>query len=364
MSEAQTLGEAVRNANENLTAKPDREPTESRRESKETRETPKAKEAERQEPTSSVDDDDDAGAPKWTKQWKQPTRDALRKLQRLAREHDAADAFTPVFKEIEDRYDYTGRTQAEFDRYKKRYDPYDQVLGSLEQRFAVQGMHPATGLQQMAAVRDLVQRDPDQGLAMLASQFRPRDVQAFVKNLAQTYGVDLGGLAAAAPWVDPTVKQLLEPLQQQNQQLVQYMQQQEQIRYQHAQHAVATGIKAFVEAKDEKGEPKHPHYWRLDGVMAKLFNAQPELLSDPQALDKLYEQAMYLDPELREQMSEGRARKAEASAIAAANSKTLETEEAVRASRNVNGGRNAPKEPKGKSLMDTIRKANNKLTNR
>ena len=60
-------------------------------------------------------------------------------------------------------------------------------------------------------------------------------------------------------------------------------------------------------------------------------------------------------------MSEGRARKAEASAIAAANlRKRFETEEAVRASRNVNGGRNALKEPKGKSLMDTIRKATNK----
>jgi hypothetical protein len=366
MSEAQTLGEAVRSANSGLTAKHESGTTESRSETKETRAPEKAaKEAPTRETTSSVEDDEDYGAPKWTKQWKQPTRDALRKLQRLAKDNDAADAFNPVFKEIEDRYDYTGKNQAEYDRYKKRYDPYDQVLGSLEQRFAMQGVHPQAGLQQMAAVSELLQRDPDQALSMLASQFRPRDVKAFIQNLAQNYGVDLGSVAAAAPWIDPAVKQMIEPLQQQNQYLMQNLQLQHQQRYQQASSQVASSIQAFVEAKDENGEPKHPHYWRLDKTMAKLFQAQPELMQSTKALDLLYEQAMYLDPELREQMSEDRARKAEATAIKAAKSQTESTEEAVRASRNVNGSRNTPREGKGSpKLLDVIKAQNKKLTNR
>lgn len=351
MSEAQTIGEAVRSANETLTAKPEsREP----KERQEPKERDVAVKPDTQRDTAKPADDDDFGAPKWTKQWKKPTREALRKLYA----NEEAKALLPdILKEVEDRYDYTGKTQAEYDRLKKRFDPYEPVLGSLEQRFALQGVPPAAGIQQMAAVADLLQQNPDQGLAYIAQMFRPRDAKAFIQSLVQNWGVDLESLAAQAPWTDPAVKQLVEPLQQQVQALSQqnYMAQQQQFQY--AQQQVYQHLQAFRNAKDEQGESKYPHAQRLEPVMAQIAQATGNF-----NLDQLYNQALWLDPELREGEIENRARKAEAKAIQDAKAKSAEAEEAVRASRNVNGTTRAPAKQKSRDLSETIRQVNKRLT--
>jgi hypothetical protein len=282
--------------------------------------------------------------PGYVKQWKKPSQSAIRELRRL----DAENKFLPaVLKEVEDRYDYTGKQQAEFDKYRKRFDPYSEVIGSLEQRFALQGVHPAAGLQQMAAVSDLLYRDPDQALGMLLNTFRPRDAKALISSLAQSAGIDLGSLAADKPWVDPAVQNLIAPLQQQFQQMNGFLQQQFQAQHQQASQQLANTIKAFKEATNADGSLKYPHYAKLEPLMTQVLKATG--ITD---LEKLYEQASYLDPEVREQMIEDRARKAEAKAIQDAKEQQASVEEAARASRNITGSKTVPLNPKPKNQRE------------
>lgn len=346
MDDALIIGEAE--AFEEPTAKPD---------------AGEPKPASSDKPDTARDDDDDwKDRPGWTKQWKKPSQSALRELRRL----DAENKFLPeVLKEVETRYDYTGKQASEFDKYRKRFDPYDQVLGSLEQRFALQGVHPAAGLQQLAAFSDYLQRDPDQALAELASRFKPRDAKRFVQSLSQTLGIDLSSVAAAQPWIDPAVKQLIEPLQNQYNQLLGLQQQQHQQQWQYASQQVTSSIKAFEEAQDESGNPKYPHFQRLQGAMTNIINAITARRNPNEqmpSLEQVYDQALWADPELRETAIEERARRAEAKAIQDANKSQASVEEATRASRNISGSKTVPNAPKFKNDREAFNDTWDKLS--
>jgi len=305
-------------------------------------------------------------APKWTQQWKKESLGALSKLAELDPE---GSHLSPVLKEVEDRYDYSGKLQKDYENYRKRYDQYGDVLGNLEQRFAFQGIPGPAGLQQLAMWADYIQRDPDQALMQLASQFKPRDVKALVENLAKNFGVDLGQVAQGQPWVDPAVKQMLDqqltPLQQQNQQLMQMLQGTYATQFNQAQYTIANHIKAFTEAKDDQGNPKYPYYQKLEPIMAAIIRSSGPIMDIRQInLEQLYEQAAWNDPETREKMMTDRARKAEAQAIKDANESNRQAEEASRASRNVNGGASPKTKPKGGNLREIMKEENRRLANR
>jgi len=231
------------------------------------------------------------------------------------------------------------------------------VLTPLEQQFQMQGIHPQTGLQQMAMVSQALRQDPDQTIPWLLSQFPPRDAQALVQAIAKNYNVDLSGLVAAAPYVDPVVSQELNGLRQQNQQIMQAMQAQYQQQYQAASHQVAGAIQAFKSATDENGDPKYPHYDRLDGIMASIVQRE-----GPKPLEQLYEQAMWQDAELREELIESRAKKAEAAAVQEAKSRNAEAEKAMGASRNINGKTSATKTQSPADLRALLRQESKRLT--
>lgn len=294
--------------------------------------------------------------PGWLSQWKKPSREAMRSLRKMEGAQPHVDA---ALKEIEERYDYTGKQAAEFDKYRKRFDPYDQVLSGLEQRFALQGVHGATGLQQMAAINDLLARDPDQGMAYLAQMFSPRDAKALIQSLSQRWNVDLAGVAQGQPWVDPAVSQRFSALEQQNQQLMQFLQGSQQQQYNQAASAVAEAIKAFKESKDESGEPKYPHYERLEQRMTAILRA-----TGNRDLASLYQEAMWGDPELREEIVKQRAEQANKQAIQAAKESNAQAEKALSASRNVNGSKPAPSPRKHDDLREAIRETSKRLASR
>lgn len=343
MSDAKTVGEAVRSAAADLNiASPDK--------------AEKVEKIERADAESvkHVDDDDaDFGAPGWVKQWKKPSRAALRKLASM---EGAADLLPDVYKEIESRYDYTGKTQAEYDKLKKRFDPYDQVLSTYEQQAAMRGIAPQIGLQQMMAVQDGLYRNPDQTIPWLLQQLKPNDAKAVVNAMARHWGVDLGQIAQAEPWIDPAVKQLVEPLQAQNRQMQSMMQNFYQQQYQQNAQAVAQSIAAFKNAQDENGNPKYPHYARLENSMAAIIRA--EGLQD---LEKLYEKAMWNDPELREELIQARAKSAELKAAQVSLDKNAQAEKAVVASRNISGSATKAREIQPKDLRAAIKRNAKKL---
>lgn len=354
MSENAALGEVIARSSDKL-AKPDggeRQTTKS--------EPREARPAPTREPVQNAPSDDEdkwEGEPGWVKQWKGPNQKALRKLARL----EGANEYLPaVLKEVEDRYDYSGKQAAEYDQYKKRYEPYSQVLSGLEQRFQLQGVHPQTGLQQMAMVSDLLQRDPDQAYQFLFQNFKPRDAKALSQFIAQQFGVDLKGLVQDQPWVDPAIASELQQLKAQNNQITQLFAQAQSQQYEQGKRQVVDAIQAFQSATDENGELKYPYHERLMPIMTKLVYA-----NGPAPLEQLYEQASWLDPEIREKQMTDRARKAENQAIQDAKSQTVHVEEAVRASRNPSGSKSGARESNAmKSLDDTIKNVQKKLSNR
>jgi hypothetical protein len=342
VSDAKTVGEAVRSAAADLnTASPDK--------------AEKVEKIEREAPESKAVDDDDAdfGAPGWVKQWKKPSRAALRKLASM---EGAADLLPDVYKEIESRYDYSGKTQAELEKLRKRFDPYDSVLSSYEQRAAMQGISPQVGLQQMLAVQDGLYRNPDQTIPWLLQQLKPNDAKAIVNTMARHWGVDLGQIAQAEPWVDPAVKQLVEPLRAQNMQMQNMLQGFYQQQYQQNAQAVANSIAAFKNAQDENGNPKYPHYARLENSMAALIRA-----GHAPDLEKLYEQALWGDPELREELIQAKAKAAELRAAQASQDKNAQAEKAVVASRNISGSATKAREIQPKDLRAAIKRNAKKL---
>lgn len=352
------IREAISSANTELSGSTETKSTETKTPSTETRST----ERQGSESTGSK-----WSAPKWTQQWKRESIGALSKLAEL----DADGAYlSPVLREVEERYDYSGKMQKDLETYRKRFDPYSDVLQNLEQRFAFQGMPGPAGLQQMAMVSDYLARDPDQALMWLAAQFKPRDVKALVEGLAKNFGVDLGELVKNQQWVDPAVKQLLDqqisPLQQQNQQLMQMLQGQYSTQYQQASYSIANHIKAFLEAKDDQGQPKYPYYQKLEPIMAAIIKSSGPIMDMRQVnLEQLYEQAAWLDPETREKMIADRAKAAEAKAIKDAQESNRQAEEAHRASRNVNGGaQSRPKNTRGASVRQIAQEEWKRLSNR
>lgn len=348
----ESVGEALREASAELTAKPDGgEKSKAAKSENSIREN--VREAPREVTASSDDDDADFGAPGWVKQWKKPSRAALRKLASM---EGAADLLPEVYKEVEARYDYTGKQQAEFDQYRKRWDSYAQVLTPLEQRFAMQGIHPQTGLQQMAAVSQALAQDPDQVIPWLLQMYQPRDAKALVQAIAQAHQVDLGALAAGAPYVDPVVSQELNELKQQNAQVVQafnqltqYQQNQYQQQYQAAAQQVAGAIQAFKSETDENGNPKYPYYDLLDNTMAAIMQAE-----GLKPIEELYKQALGQHPEL--------ARMAESYAKQEAQRRNAEAEKAMGASRNINGKTTAGKPKNPADLRALLKQESKRLS--
>ncbi len=347
---ADSLREAITSASADLSAKPETSAP-----------STEAKSVEREAPEKSSGDDDAWDGPGWVNQWKKPSREKLRQLAKL---EGANDLLPDIYKEIETRYDYTGKTQAEYDQYKKRWEPYNPILSGLEQRFALQGIPAQTGLQQMVAVNDLLQQDPDQGLAWLAQNFKPRDVKALLQNLAKHYEVDLSGLVAQQPYVDPVISQELSGLKQANAQLMQMFQGQYQQQYQQAAQTIAGSIKAFKEAKDEGGDPKYPHYDRLENSMTAILRAGGVPKQDgsrSMELHDLYEAAMWQDPQLREESISQRAQAANQKAIEEAKASNAIAEKAMTASRNVNGSGKSATKRNPTELRDLIREDSKRL---
>jgi len=351
----ESLGEAVESANAELAAKPEKstpaktEPTARAEPSKAAEKAPAA-------------EDDWPDRPKWVDQWKKPSREKMRALAEL---EGAGDLLPDVFKEIEDRYDYSGKQQAEFDKYRKRWDPYGQVIEPLEQRFQLQGVDPRAGLQQMVAVSDYLQRDPDQAMMWLAQQFKPRDVKAFVQNLAQQYGVDLGGIAQSQPWVDPAIEGRIKPLEEANRFLVEQRQREYQYQQQVAQNQIVGAIRAFRDTVDDQGNPKYPHYEQLENSMTAILSSGGAVLPDGRRsleLHDLYEAALWLNPKLREEAIKSRASQADHNAVQEAQRKTAEAQEAMKASRNVTGSKTAGKIKQAQDLDTILREEAKRLT--
>lgn len=273
--------------------------------------------------------------PAWTKMWKPAARDAL---GRFAQHPELKDAFDPVRSQLEEQAAYQTRKEQEAAEYRKRTDPVYNILAPYEQRYRLQGQTLEQGVQQLIGAAEFLGSDPDQAFPWLAQTYRPRDPAGAIRQLASSWGVDMDQALQDAPYIDPTVQQLISPLQQELQQVRSIISQQQAGQVRQQEQALLGEIAGFENAKDEQGNALHPHF-------AEVFDDMVMLIQMGRATDlpTAYKLATQFNPTLAEATQAELAKKAREKALEEATTRSETTERAERASRNLRGkGREAP----------------------
>lgn len=180
--------------------------------------------------------------------------------------------------------DYTRRAQ-EVAEVRKALDPYRSFLES-------NGISDGDAIRRLVNAQQTLERDPVNATAWLANQYvqDPNDARTLITALAQRHGIDLGLDFDSEEQANPEVQNLRQELNQIRQSLTQ----REQSEQQAAQQSVQQQIASFRDAKDEQGNPKHPHFDKVRAHMGSLMSS-----GAAQDMDSAYEQAVWAVPELR-----------------------------------------------------------------
>jgi hypothetical protein len=201
-----------------------------------------------------------------------------------ALEPNAQHMFMERYKDLEG--DYTKKTQA-LAQYRKRQEAFDEIMQPHKSDFERAGMDEVAAVRQLLAAHDYLRKDPQNAINWLANQ----------------YGVDVGAVgndpALEDEYADPQVKQL----QQQVAQLTGFIQNQQTQQQSQVQASTQSLIDQFAAETDTNGNPKHPHFERVRGVMGTLISSE-----NAKDLNTAYEMAVYADPELRQEQVKAMAR--------------------------------------------------------
>lgn len=263
--------------------------------------------------------------PGWSKMWKEGGRKVLEKL---ATDPNFAEDYKHLLPEIDQVYNFAGRQGFEYGQLKKRFEPVADILAQAEQNYALRGMSLPQALNQLFTVQQQLEQNPDQMLPYLGAQFKPRNAAETIQALSQAWGVDLGQVAQSAPYIDPTVRDMVMPLFNRVQQMEQSAWSREQDERRRQYQAVENEISAFEFAKDESGNPKHPYFRDVYQDMVVLVQ-----MGRANNLNEAYEMATRYHPAAQE----ARAKEAEAKALREAARTTSEAKQATQAARNING---------------------------
>ncbi|PKR55408.1 hypothetical protein [Thalassospira marina] len=174
--------------------------------------------------------------------------------------------------------DYTRKTMAIAEE-RKRYEQLEQVFAPHRNSFRQAGITEAQAVQGLLAAEAALNRDP----------------KAAITHLAQHYGVDLSQQAEGGenPAHNPELSMLRNELTQVKGQLSQFEAEKQQ---RHVQDLTGR-IETFATAKDASGNILHPHFDAVRNVMSTLLSS-----GQVQDLEKAYEQAVWLDPGVRQRM--------------------------------------------------------------
>lgn len=298
-----------------------------------------ADEAEPDDDAKEAESDDDepeevVAAPE---HWPQDDRDAFAKLDK-----DARDLVLTQNKRFEQRHQVHAEKVREADALRETFAPYEQQL-------QLAGLSRVDGIKRLAAVHGLLTNEPVEGLRWVVKNYGNtiRDKSGFLQSLAEEMGVTLAAGQEAEPQiVDPTAKSAIDGLKQQLSTLTKaqndHQTQAQNVAVQQAQ----AELNAFVEAKDDAGNLKHPHYERVRMKMHALWQADSS-----KSLEDLYSDAVMLDPELRQQWVSDQVKvKTEA------NGKAKRQAKAKKASRNIKGARTGGQvEIDNMSVEDSVR---------
>lgn len=205
---------------------------------------------------------------------------------------------------------------------ERQFQPLQEVIQPYAQTFAMQGMTPVQGVQQLLAYQQALTENPQETLL----------------QLAQAYGVDLQQAFESQPYVDPQVQTLQQELQQVRQQLDQTAQSNQQRQHE----AIVEQIGQFASAVDESGNPKHPHFESVYEDIVTLMQ-----MGRASSLEDAYAKAVQFNPDVQAQLQQQQEQ-------VVAEQKAAEAQKAREAARTVTSKRAADPAPSDKSLRDEL----------
>lgn len=122
-----------------------------------------------------------------------------------------------------------------------------------------------------------------------------QDPMGGIQKIAQMYGIDLG--QAEQTEVDPQIASLRQELNT----LTQNITQRDQSAATERQNTAVQNIQDFAEAKDADGKSSHPYFDEVVNDLVTLAYAERQQGREPD-LNKLYETAIWANPQVRDKM--------------------------------------------------------------
>jgi hypothetical protein len=160
------------------------------------------------------------------------------------------------------------------------YDRFAPMKGNLQQM----GISPSQYMTSLVNADMMLAQDPISGL----------------QHIAQQYGIDLSQFENP-DYEAPQQNQELESLKRELAQIRQSTQLRDQQAAQEKQQTILSRIQDFASEKDETGSPAHPHFEDVINDMVALAQAERAMGREPD-LVKLYDQAVWANPQTREKV--------------------------------------------------------------
>jgi hypothetical protein len=203
------------------------------------------------------------------------------------------------------------RAQQESAQYRKHHEAVTSLFSD-DHRREMQ----SANLDEIGAVRYLVQqhdalnRDPVGFLKAVIAQTGVKPEQLFGPQAPGQQPQPGAQPPTEAEWEDPavaTLRQQLAKLEQAETSRQRQAQEHSRNEQQRFNHWFGEQCNAFETAIDDEGNPKYPHLAAVMDDVIRLVKTDPAasgiLLSRPhEALERAYTQALYLNPEIRQQI--------------------------------------------------------------
>lgn len=227
----------------------------------------------------------------------------------------------------------------ERDQYKQHLDSVAQMINPYRDFFQSTGGHPGQLI--------------PQGLGLLKDL--RTDPQGTLLRLSREHNVDMQSALSEQPWQSPESKEI-EALKQKlasfEQNALRTREEQAHAQMQANRAETKRQLDAFTEAKDESGNPLHPHLEMVQEQMATLIYGREQMRQQnpnmpKMGLEEAYEAACKLNPEVAQAEAEHR----ESERLAKADAEAKKAKEAAKHVKSGSSG----KERSEKSLRDSIR---------
>jgi hypothetical protein len=220
---------------------------------------------------------------------------------------------------------FTQTAQQNADARKK----FDSINGLFQdhhrQEMQAAGYDEVATVKELLVRHDAFQRDPVGYGVVVAKQLGNGNAAPYIAALIKQTGItqemlfgpspngqQQPGQAATPPqeeeWIDPAIVEINKKLETYEQ----FFKAQKDREQQDQQRQQAEQKRAFIQAVDqfelatnEDGTPKYPHVGAVVNEITRLVSNDPALYSNPlQTLEAAYQQAIYLHPEIRQQIME------------------------------------------------------------